>query len=97
MNKNQQSYFDCHPHVNEFFFTSDGFAFFNRPDAEAHAIRLQNKEIEHVKRPAKHTITEDDLNNNPELHGQVKAGDEVEIEEESQTRKSTKNQKSSKK
>jgi len=41
MNENIQSYFDNHPNVDEFHFTSDGFAFFREHDAR----NLDNDEV----------------------------------------------------
>lgn len=52
MNLKQRAreYFASHTTVNEFFFTSDGLAFFNPADAEAHAPSLGDKTIEKIIR-----------------------------------------------
>lgn len=42
-------FFDTNPDANEVFETSDGYLFFKRTDAEAHAKSLkERKEVEHI-------------------------------------------------
>ena len=55
MNDNIQSYFDNHPNVDVFHFTSDGFAFFREHDARNHASHLDNDEVL--------TVTREELDN----------------------------------
>lgn len=52
MAKDYNKYFDAHPGVDKFFFTSDGMAFFKKPDAEAHARTLPDKKVEEKNRVA---------------------------------------------
>jgi hypothetical protein len=52
MKANHKNYFDCHPDVNTFFFTTDGLAFRNKGVASGHQRSLTGKtaDVETVKR-----------------------------------------------
>lgn len=52
MAKDYQKYFDAHPGVDKFYFTSDGMAFFKKTDAEAHAKTLPDKKVDEKNRVA---------------------------------------------
>jgi hypothetical protein len=52
MAKDIQKYFNAHPGVDKFYFTSDGMAFFKREDATAHARTLPDKKVEEKNRVA---------------------------------------------
>lgn len=43
--KHAKQYFDNHKSVNKLFFTSDGLAFFDEHNANAHAEHLDDKTI----------------------------------------------------
>lgn len=45
-NKKAQEFFKDNPLVSEVNYTSDGFAFMHKPDALAHTVTLEDKEIE---------------------------------------------------
>lgn len=51
MNTNEKSYFDNHPSVETFYFTSDGYAFYNENDAVNHAAKLGDDEVLKVDKP----------------------------------------------
>lgn len=42
--------FGAHPKADAFYVTSDHHAFFNEQDAKAHAIKLEDKEVERAER-----------------------------------------------
>jgi hypothetical protein len=52
MAKDYKKYFDAHPGVDKFYFTSDGMAFFKKVDADAHAKTLPDKKVEEKNRVA---------------------------------------------
>lgn len=52
MATNYKKYFDAHPGVDKFYFTSDGMAFFKKEDANAHARTLGDKKVEEKNRVA---------------------------------------------
>ena len=61
MKANHKKYFDCHPKVKEFHFTTDGLAFKNKGNAESHQKTLTGKitGVETVKRNEKVEKEED--------------------------------------
>jgi hypothetical protein len=38
--------FNTHPDIETLYFTSDGYAFLNSNDAESHAAKLEDKQID---------------------------------------------------
>lgn len=44
------NYFEAHPTVADFYFTSDGLAYFNAAIAQAHASHLEDKTITPISR-----------------------------------------------
>jgi hypothetical protein len=50
MKATEQSYFDNHPDTDIFYFTSDGYAFFNENDAISHAQMLDDDMVRLVER-----------------------------------------------
>lgn len=62
MKKTAIPFFATYPAVNEFYFTTDGQAFFNAKDAENHAQSLgkSNEAVECVKREEE-TVSENEV------------------------------------
>lgn len=52
MATNYKKYFDAHPGIDKFYFTSDGMAFFKKEDANAHARTLPDKKVDEKNRVA---------------------------------------------
>ena len=50
MNSNEKYYFDNYPDTDIFYFTSDGYAFFNEHDANNHAGKLEDDEVRTIDR-----------------------------------------------
>ena len=54
--------FHSNPDIETLYFTSDGYAFLNNNDAESHAAKLQDKQIEKIDKSMfdTHTDSEED-------------------------------------
>lgn len=50
MNDNIKGYFEAHPQIDCFYFTSDGLAYFNAAIASAHAAHLEDDAVSCVTR-----------------------------------------------
>jgi hypothetical protein len=94
INERIAGYFKSHPKTNGFFITSDDAGFFQSSDAGNHAGNLQDKSVVQVTRAEveaweaaqgeeasfEHVVTEEDLENNPELGEQgVAEGETIEV------------------